>query len=86
MATSIDLKKRTTSTTTMELAPDIPGILKDSDLATVPASPTDAMIEAGIAASGATAEQARAVYRAMLKASASDGELRLKLHTPKGTA
>ena len=56
------------------------------DLATVPDSPTDAMIAAGAAASGATAEQVRAVYRAMIKVSANDGELRLKLHTPKGTA
>ena len=32
------------------------------------------------------AEQVRAVYRAMLKASANDGELRLKLHAAKGTA
>ena len=84
-----DPEKRTTSSSAaMELAFDILGILKDSDLATVPATPTQAMLEAGAAASGATVEQARAVYRAMLQASAADddGNLRLKLHTPQGTA
>jgi hypothetical protein len=52
----------------MTAALDVLSILKDSRLTVIEADPTDAMA-AGVAISGASPTQVRAVFRAMITAS-----------------
>jgi hypothetical protein len=53
----------------MTAALDVLSILKDSRLTVIEADPTDVMVAAGVAISGASTAQVRAVFRAMIAAS-----------------
>jgi hypothetical protein len=57
----------------MEEALGVLDVLKETGLALVPPDPTDEMVMAGMVASGASAEQTRAVYIAMLASAAKEG-------------
>jgi len=59
---------RTIPSPALVCALNVLSIVKDTGLALVPPDPTDAMVAAGMAVSGASAEQTRAVYRAMIAA------------------
>jgi len=57
----------------LELALDVVDIMRESGMATIPYTPTDDMVNAGIEISGATEEQVRTIFRAMLAACDDDG-------------
>jgi hypothetical protein len=57
----------------MEAALGVLDVIRKTGLALVPPEPTDEMVAAGMAVSGVSAEQARAVYGAMLDASINEG-------------
>ena len=56
----------------MTLALDFLSTIQQTGLALVPPDPTDAMVAAGMAVSGISAERTRAVFRAMIVAGAAE--------------
>ncbi|QQP88687.1 hypothetical protein IGS68_22110 [Skermanella sp. TT6] len=52
----------------MAHALDVIGLLKDTRLTVIESEPTDAMIAAGMAVAGTSAERTRAIFMAMLAA------------------
>jgi hypothetical protein len=61
------------SSSVMTQALDVISLLKHARLTVVESEPTDAMIAAGMAVSGVSAERTRAVFRAMLAAGGTVG-------------
>jgi hypothetical protein len=68
-----DFEDQTPLSPALELALDVVTIMGKSGMATVPYTPTDDMVKAGMEVSGATEEQVHTIFRAMLAACDDDG-------------